>query len=147
MAKCRQLHQENEELGKMISSGKIAKLEGGLAMHVKYSEDLKKAQSGMCETFYLFFVLQKRYWFIWIEIEEVLMEMEEDIEGFQNTVYYLQQQLKEQKEKNTELEEVFSKYKNENASTSLSTSEDNLWRQYWMYNIQCIFIIACIQKI
>ena len=46
MAKCRQLHQENEELGKMISSGKIAKLEGGLAMHVKYSEDLKRSQSG-----------------------------------------------------------------------------------------------------
>lgn len=47
MAKCRQLHQENEELGKMISSGKIAQLEGNLAMHTNYSEEVKKTQSGM----------------------------------------------------------------------------------------------------
>lgn len=40
------------------------------------------------------------------------MEMEEDIEGFQNTVYFLQQQLKEQKEKNNELEESLAKYRN-----------------------------------
>lgn len=39
------------------------------------------------------------------------MEMEEDIEGFQNTVYFLQQQLKEQKEKNSELEESLAKYR------------------------------------
>ena len=79
-------------MGKMISSGKIAKLEGGLAMSKKYSEELKKSQS---------------------EIEEVLMEMEEDMEGLQNTVYFLQQQLKEQKEKNTELEESLVKYRAE----------------------------------
>ncbi|KAJ6221006.1 hypothetical protein RDWZM_006818 [Blomia tropicalis] len=82
MAKCRQLHQENEELGKMISSGKIAQLEGNLAMHTNYSEEVKKTQS---------------------EIEEVLIEMEEDIEGLQNTVYHLQQQAKEEKEKKKEL--------------------------------------------
>jgi len=106
MAKCRQLHQENEELGKMISSGKIAKLEGGLAMHKKYSEDLKKSQS---------------------EIEEVLMVMEEDIEGFQNTVYYLQQQLKEYKEKNAELEKSLVKYRNdENVPISLSCNDENI---------------------
>ena len=46
------------------------------------------------------------------EIEEFLMEMEEDIEGFQNTVYYLQQQLKEQKERNMELEASLAQMKN-----------------------------------
>lgn len=46
MAKCRQLHQENEELGKMISSGKIANLENSLELHKCYSEDLKKGQAG-----------------------------------------------------------------------------------------------------
>lgn len=46
MAKCRQLHQENEELGKMISSGKIAKLESGLAIHKDYSNKLTTSQLG-----------------------------------------------------------------------------------------------------
>lgn len=30
MAKCRMLYQENEDLGKMITSGKLAKLESDL---------------------------------------------------------------------------------------------------------------------
>ena len=46
MAKCRFLYQENEELGKMIESGRIAKLEGELALHKNFSEELKKSQSG-----------------------------------------------------------------------------------------------------
>lgn len=46
MAKCRLLYQENEELGRMISSGRIAKLEGELALQKKYSEEVKKSQSG-----------------------------------------------------------------------------------------------------
>ena len=31
--KCRKLQQENEELGKLISSGNLAKLEADLAYH------------------------------------------------------------------------------------------------------------------
>lgn len=46
MAKCRQLYQENEELGKMIESGKTAKMEGDLAMQKKLNEQMKKSQSG-----------------------------------------------------------------------------------------------------
>ena len=46
MAKCRLLYQENEELGRMISSGRIAKLEGELALQKSYSEEVKKSQSG-----------------------------------------------------------------------------------------------------
>ncbi|CAG2107337.1 unnamed protein product [Medioppia subpectinata] len=78
MAKCRLLYQENEELGKMIASGRIAKLEGELALQKSFSEELKKSQS---------------------EIDEFLLELDEDVEGMQNTIYYLQQQLKETKEK------------------------------------------------
>lgn len=33
------------------------------------------------------------------EIDEFLLELDEDVEGMQNTIYYLQQQLKEAKEK------------------------------------------------
>lgn len=46
MAKCRLLYQENEELGKVITSGKTAKLEGELELQKQFSEDIKKSQSG-----------------------------------------------------------------------------------------------------
>lgn len=47
MAKCRLLQQENEDLGRMISSGRVAKIEGDLALQKKFSDDIKKSQSGM----------------------------------------------------------------------------------------------------
>lgn len=46
MAKCRLLYQENEELGKVISSGRVAKLEGELALQKSFSEEMKKSQGG-----------------------------------------------------------------------------------------------------
>lgn len=74
MAKCRLLHNENEELGKDISSGWVAQLTGNLALQKKFSEEMKKSQS---------------------ELDEFLLELEEEVEGMQNTIYYLQQQLRE----------------------------------------------------
>ncbi len=47
MAKCRQLLQENEELGKVISSGRLAKLEGDLALEKNFCKELKRSQRGM----------------------------------------------------------------------------------------------------
>ena len=49
MAKCRQLYQENEDLGKMIASGRLAKLEGELALQKNLSEEMKKSQLEMDE--------------------------------------------------------------------------------------------------
>lgn len=46
MARCRQLHQENEDLGQMICSGKLAKLEGASAMYKTYSESLHSKHTG-----------------------------------------------------------------------------------------------------
>lgn len=46
MAKCRLLYQENEELGRVVSSGRLAKLEGDLALQKSFSEEVKKSQSG-----------------------------------------------------------------------------------------------------
>jgi len=46
MAKCRLLYQENEELGRVVSSGRLAKLEGDLALQKRFSEEVKKSQSG-----------------------------------------------------------------------------------------------------
>lgn len=79
MAKCRLLHNENEELGKEMSSGWVAQLTGNLALQKKFSEEMKKSQT---------------------ELDEFLLELEEEVEGMQNTIYYLQQQLKEAKENN-----------------------------------------------
>lgn len=77
MAKCRLLYQENEELGKMTSSGRMAKLEGDLALQRNFSEEMKKSQT---------------------EQDEFLLELDEEVEGMQSTIYLLQQQLREAKE-------------------------------------------------
>ncbi|XP_014273146.1 pre-mRNA-splicing regulator female-lethal(2)D isoform X1 [Halyomorpha halys] len=83
MAKCRLLYQENEELGAMVSKGRLAKLEGDLALQKSFSEEVKKSQS---------------------ELDELLQDLDEDVEGMQSTIYYLQQELKKAKETLSSLE-------------------------------------------
>lgn len=80
MAKCRLLHNENEELGKETSTGWVAQLNGNLALQKKFSEEMKKSQT---------------------ELDEFLLELEEEVEGMQNTIYFLQQQLREAKSQPT----------------------------------------------
>merc|ERR1711915_872151 len=70
MAKCRQLYQENEDLGKMISSGRLAKLEGELALQKNLSEEMKQSQ---------------------LEMDDFMTELDEDVEGMQSTILLLQQ--------------------------------------------------------
>ena len=130
MAKCRLLYQENEDLGRMISSGRLAKLEGELALQRNFSEEMKKSQSGtifyiilhlvsnlgmffqfkFCkmngELFLLIilFIKQKIYnlmshfYFVLLELDEFLLELDEDVEGMQSTIYFLQQQLRQSRE-------------------------------------------------
>ena len=83
MSKCRQLLQENEDIGKMISSGRLAKLEGELSMQKALCEEMKKNQ---------------------VEMDDFVQELDEDVEGMQSTIYFLQQQLKEAKDKIAKLE-------------------------------------------
>lgn len=47
MAKCRNLLKENEELGKQISQGRIAKLEGEIVLEKKLVDEMKDAQNGV----------------------------------------------------------------------------------------------------
>ncbi|KAG5322239.1 FL2D regulator, partial [Pseudoatta argentina] len=98
MAKCRLLYQENEELGRMIASGRIAKLEGELALQKSFSEEVKKSQS---------------------ELDEFLQDLDEDVEGMQSTIYFLQQELRKARESVTLLQQ-------ENAALKASTNENNL---------------------
>lgn len=83
MAKCRLLYQENEELGKMTSNGRLAKLEGELALQKSYNEEVKKSQ---------------------LELDDFLQEMDEDVEGMQSTIVFLQQELKHTKDDKEVLE-------------------------------------------
>ncbi|XP_055612849.1 pre-mRNA-splicing regulator WTAP [Uranotaenia lowii] len=83
MAKCRLLYQENEELGKMTSNGRLAKLEGELALQKSYNEEVKKSQ---------------------LELDDFLQEMDEDVEGMQSTIVFLQQELKHTKDEKESLE-------------------------------------------
>ena len=46
MAKCRLLLQENSELGKVIASGRTAKLEGEIAVGKKFVDEMKLSQAG-----------------------------------------------------------------------------------------------------
>lgn len=98
MAKCRQLYQENEELGRMIVSGRIAKLEGDLALQKNFSEEMKKSQS---------------------ELDEFLQDLDEDVEGMQSTIYFLQQELRKARESVTLLQQ-------ENAALKANSSKNNL---------------------
>ena len=106
MSKCRLLYQENEELGKMIESGRIAKLEGELALQKNFSEELKKSQSGQTSLDLMFNIQNssKFLMFLILELDDILLELDEDVEGMQNTIYFLQQQLKEAKDKLTKYE-------------------------------------------
>lgn len=77
MARCRQLYQENEELGQRVASGKVAKLEGDLALYRSFAQEMKQNQK---------------------EQDELLLELDEEVEGMQSTIYLLEQQLQEAKE-------------------------------------------------
>lgn len=73
MAKCRLLHQENDELGKITSSGRIALLEGDLALQKSLSEEVRQSQ---------------------LELDSFLADLDEDVEGMQSTILFLQQELR-----------------------------------------------------
>lgn len=51
LAKCRLLYQENEELGKITSSGRIAKLESDLALQRSFSEEVTVSKSLLLKMF------------------------------------------------------------------------------------------------
>jgi len=103
MSKCRLLLQENEDLGKMISSGRLAKLESELAMQKALCEEMKKNQ---------------------VEMDDFVQELDEDVEGMQSTIYFLQQQLKEAKDTITNLEAKLASAEN-GESSAKKAKKDN----------------------
>ncbi|XP_074662402.1 pre-mRNA-splicing regulator WTAP-like [Tubulanus polymorphus] len=106
MAKCRMLLQENDELGKVVSSGRIAKLEGDIALEKTLVQEMKKSQA---------------------EIDEFLVELDEDVEGMQSTIYILQQQLKEAREEINKLQKQneFLNSQQQQQQTGLQCASDD----------------------
>lgn len=49
MAKCRSLLQENQDLGKQISQGRVAQLEAEVALQKKYNQEIKETQEGILD--------------------------------------------------------------------------------------------------
>lgn len=84
MTKCRMLLQENGELGKMISSGRTARLEGEIALQKSLVTEMKTNQK---------------------ELDEFVGELEEDVEGMQGMIFMLQQQLKEARDQIARLQQ------------------------------------------
>nr|XP_057913371.1 pre-mRNA-splicing regulator WTAP [Doryrhamphus excisus] len=81
MAKCRMLIQENQELGRQQSQGRVAQLEAELALQKKYSEELKSSQD---------------------ELNDFIIQLDEEVEGMQSTILVLQQQLKDTRQQLTQ---------------------------------------------
>lgn len=83
MAKCRLLYQENEELGKIVSNGRLAKLESDLSLHRNFVEELRRSQS---------------------DVESIIQDLDVDVEGLTSTIILLQQKLKTSDERILQLE-------------------------------------------
>ncbi|MXQ92607.1 hypothetical protein E5288_WYG005659 [Bos mutus] len=101
MAKCRMLIQENQELGRQLSQGRIAQLEAELALQKKYSEELKSSQD---------------------ELNDFIIQLDEEVEGMQSTILVLQQQLKETRQQLAQYQQQQSQAAG--PSTSRTTSSE-----------------------
>ncbi|EDO46685.1 predicted protein [Nematostella vectensis] len=116
MAKCRMLIQENQELGRQLSQGRIAQLEAELALQKKYSDELKSSQD---------------------ELNDFVIQLDEEVEGMQSTIMTLQQQIKDIKQrlatetttsqelrtKCHQVEKCLSEAKEQNATLALSLQQ------------------------
>merc|ERR1712168_301957 len=96
MARCRSLLQENESIGKMIASGRVAKIEGELALQRRLVDEMKSGQA---------------------ELDVFIAELDEDVEGMQSTIYLLQHQLREARTQMTQLNGGFELLKNGEAAS------------------------------
>lgn len=114
MAKCRMLIQENQELGRQLSQGKVAQLEAELALQKKYSDELKGSQD---------------------ELNDFVIQLDEEVEGMQSTILTLQQQLRDSKQQLAQSQEQLQAYEDK-----LKTNESllaNMRREHSPVSLKC----------
>jgi hypothetical protein len=102
MAKCRLLYQENEELGKVISNGRLSKLETELALQKNINDELKRSHS---------------------EFEGIIQDFDVDMEGLTSTIINLQQKLKAADDKIIKLEKDMKEKLESNGSEETNEEE------------------------
>lgn len=78
MGKCRMLIDENEELGRQLSQGRVAQLQAELALQKSANEEQGKNLD---------------------EMTGFVVQLDEEVEGMQATILHLQQQLKQAQDK------------------------------------------------
>lgn len=103
MAKCRLLYQENEELGKVISNGRLAKLETELSLQKNINDELKRSHS---------------------EFEGIIQDFDVDMEGLTSTIINLQQKLKAADDKISKLEKEMKEKLSETNGGSEEANEE-----------------------
>lgn len=114
MAKCRMLIQENQELGRQLSQGKVAQLEAELALQKKYSDELKGSQD---------------------ELNDFVIQLDEEVEGMQSTILTLQQQLRDSKQQFAQSQEQLQAYEDK-----LKTNESllaNMRQEHSPVSLKC----------
>ena len=95
MAKCRSLIQENQELGKQISQGRVAQLEAEIALQRKFNQEIKAAQDGRYRGNHVTFVISLSHTHTHtIELSEFVFQLDEEIEGMQAVLLQLENQTK-----------------------------------------------------
>ncbi|UJR34015.1 hypothetical protein I4U23_021429 [Adineta vaga] len=74
MARCKKLLEENEQLGKIVSSDNVAKLEGEIALQNRLLSNIKDAQT---------------------DYEEIMLDMDSNMDAMSNTLLHMRHQLNE----------------------------------------------------
>ena len=104
ITKCQQLYQENEELNRMITTGREAKQAGQLALQKNFAEEVRKSQS---------------------EIDHFLSELGDDFDGMQSTIAGLQSGLDQLKSQLLSFQvNMFNKKDETNGADEKTTSAD-----------------------
>ncbi|CAF1243432.1 unnamed protein product [Adineta steineri] len=90
MARCKKLLDENEQLGKIVSSDNVAKLEGETALQNRLLSNIKDAQK---------------------DYEEILLDMDTNMDAMSSTLLHMRQQLNDSHRQITILNEENTRLK------------------------------------
>lgn len=97
MARCKKLLEENEQLGKVVSSDNVAKLEGEIVLQNRLLTNMKDAQK---------------------DYEEIMSDMDTNMDAMSSTLLHMRQQLNESHRQITMLNEENARLKNLSQSTT-----------------------------
>ncbi|CAF1151334.1 unnamed protein product [Adineta ricciae] len=104
MARCRKLLEENEQLGKIVSSDNVAKLESEIALQNRLISNIKDAQT---------------------DYEEIMLDMDTNIDTMSNALLHMRHQLSEAHRQISLLNEENARLKTFGQSTTNTLNTPN----------------------